>query len=205
LLEKQLRRYCVISAEKPICGKVSCTLVSFCNIQSLNKGTKPACRIWREHFLENRHFGRWKGGKNVHNFFYIRMSMRKCRIKSLIIHSNVQGLFPTFSPTVRDYLAPRLYCFDVYPLMQFLVVGLNRREVLNSHNLIYSVFWVIKRRRVISIIQAFQDYHSHLQGSSRPLNMRPIDRTETSVSNHLTPRTKPEDGRIYFNSGRSLR
>ena len=48
----------------------------------------------------------------MHKFFYIRISMRKCRIISLIIHSNVQGLFSTFNPIVRDYLAPRL-CFDV--------------------------------------------------------------------------------------------
>ena len=35
--------------------------------------------------------------------------------------------------------------------------------------------------------------------------MGPIASPETSVSNHLTPRNNPEDGRIQFNRGGSLR
>ena len=38
-----------------------------------------------------------------------------------------------------------------------------------------------------------------------PLKMGPIYNFETSVSNHLTLRNNPEDGRIYFNSDGSLR
>jgi hypothetical protein len=35
--------------------------------------------------------------------------------------------------------------------------------------------------------------------------MRPKDNRETSVSNHPKPRNNPEDGRIQFNRGGSLR
>ena len=38
-----------------------------------------------------------------------------------------------------------------------------------------------------------------------PLKLGPTGRSETSVSRHLTPRNNPEDGRIRFNRGGSLR
>jgi hypothetical protein len=39
---------------------------------------------------------------------------------------------------------------------------------------------------------------------SRPVKISPIGGPETSVSNHLTLRNKPEDGRIQFNRRRSI-
>ena len=50
--------------------------------------------------------------------------------------------------------------------------------------------------------EAFQDVSSW---TSWPLKMGPIDTPETSVWNHLTARSNPEDGRIQFNRGGSLR
>jgi hypothetical protein len=50
-------------------------------------------------------------------------------------------------------------------------------------------------------------YRSYLQRSSCPprsLNMGPIYRPETSVSEYSTPRNNPEDRRIQFNHGGSL-
>ena len=41
--------------------------------------------------------------------------------------------------------------------------------------------------------------------SNCPLKMGPKSSPETSVSNHLTPRNNPEEGRIQFNRGGSLR
>ena len=38
-----------------------------------------------------------------------------------------------------------------------------------------------------------------------PFKIGPIDSPETSVSNHLTPLNNPEDRKIQFNRGRSLR
>ena len=50
-------------------------------------------------------------------------------------------------------------------------------------------------------------YRSHLQafGTACSLNVGLISGSETSVSNHLTPRNSPKDRRIQFNFGGSLR
>ena len=78
-----------------------------------------------------------------------------------------------------------------------------------------SIFWIIMRRKVVWNRRFGTTYRSHLQRSSCPrrllvltawpLKMGPIGSPETSVSNHLTPRNNPEDGRIQFNRGGSLR
>ena len=50
-----------------------------------------------------------------------------------------------------------------------------------------------------SIGPTFKD--QAVQEEAWPLKTRPIGSPETSVSDHLTPRDNPEDGRIQFNSG----
>jgi hypothetical protein len=50
--------------------------------------------------------------------------------------------------------------------------------------------------------EAVQDVYSW---TSWPLKMGPIDTPESSVWNHLTARSNPEDGRIQFNRGGNLR
>jgi hypothetical protein len=66
-------------------------------------------------------------------------------------------------------------------------------------NLILPVFWVITRREVVWNRCFGNTYRYHIEGwRYRPLKMGPIGGPEMSVSNHLTPRTNPEDGRIRY-------
>jgi hypothetical protein len=63
----------------------------------------------------------------------------------------------------------------------------------------YSVFWVITRR-----LRKFD-----VDVSGLPIGPifkgKPLCSPETSVSNYLTSRNNPEDGRVQFNFGGSLR
>jgi hypothetical protein len=75
--------------------------------------------------------------------------------------------------------------------------------VLHKYYLNPSVFWVITR---------FTSYKTDVSGlpigptSRVSLTLKDgTDSPETSVTHHLTPRSNPEDGRIQFNRGRSLR
>jgi hypothetical protein len=45
----------------------------------------------------------------------------------------------------------------------------------------------------------------HKKGEARKKKGNPIRSSETSVSNHLTPRNNPKDGKTNFNHGGSLR
>ena len=65
----------------------------------------------------------------------------------------------------------------------------------------YSVFWVITRGKVVWNRRFGTTYSV----PSCPLKMGPIDSPKTSVLNHLTPHDNPEDGRIQFDRGGSLR
>jgi hypothetical protein len=71
----------------------------------------------------------------------------------------------------------------------------------------YSVFWVITRREVVWN-RRFGTISPFFESSCPrvwPLKMGPIRSPKTLVSNHLTTRNNPEEGRIRFNRGRSLR
>jgi hypothetical protein len=72
-----------------------------------------------------------------------------------------------------------------------------------------NAFWVMKQRKAVLNRRLWINYVSSLQGSSFFLyNLTLEDGThnsETSVSYHLTPPSNPEDGRILFNRGGSLR
>jgi hypothetical protein len=60
--------------------------------------------------------------------------------------------------------------------------------------------------RGVNLKPAFRHYLSvHLDLGAWPLPMGPKGSTETSDSNHLTPRKHPEDGRIHFNRCGGLR
>jgi hypothetical protein len=74
-----------------------------------------------------------------------------------------------------------------------------------------SVFGVLMRREVVWNRCFGTTYRFHLKGSSPsswtawPMKMERIGSPETSVQNHVTPRNNPEDGRIPFSRGGSLR
>jgi hypothetical protein len=69
----------------------------------------------------------------------------------------------------------------------------------------YSVFLIVNRREVFRNRRFGTLYLPHLQGSSFSdsliLKVEQIGSSETSVSNHLTPRDNPEEGETEFNSG----
>jgi hypothetical protein len=78
---------------------------------------------------------------------------------------------------------------------------------VGTQELIYSVFWVITRRKMVRNWRFGTSCRFYLQGPSCPrrtvwpLKVKPIGCPETPVSNRLTPRNNLEDGIIYFNGG----
>jgi hypothetical protein len=56
-----------------------------------------------------------------------------------------------------------------------------------------------------NIVKCDYNFIAKHSWTSLSLKMGQIGSPETSVSNHLTPRNKPEDRRISFNCGGSLR
>ena len=96
--------------------------------------------------------------------------------------------------------------WQIFPRITVLAVTCMASE-LNS-----SVFWVITLCKLVWYWRFGITYRSHIQGpvcpsswTAWPLMMGAIGSSETWVSNQLIPRNNPEDGRIQFNRGGSLR
>ena len=73
----------------------------------------------------------------------------------------------------------------------------SQRRITPSSGLLRSVRWFETEVSELPIGLIFKE--------SWPLNMEQVGSTETSVLNHLKSRNNPEDGRIHFNRGESLR